>query len=617
MKTKLILALTLVAVLSLLTMATASAALPPNMSWVKYASNPVVNNTQCYSADHVKPAFVFESSNNYKMYISPRGVQALPPDIYLLTTSNGGLNWSCANGSAPVLSRGASGAWDDTRVEFASVLKEGPTDYKMWYSGRNSSAVWGIGYAFSTDGIAWTKYGGNPVLTGGAFGAWDSLRAIEPTVIKVGSNYHMWYTGEKVFPYSKIGHATAANPQGPWTKDAGNPVVAGTPNTWDANQVYSPYVVPNPDGSYEMFYSGENGDRWLTGHANGTLSGSTWTWTKDANAILSPSSTGWEAGADSLDYAGAVLDGSTWKVFYSLGGTYQVGLATLQNTAQLTFNPLATSVAVGSNQVVTIDLTSVTSLYGYQFQVNYNSSIVSASLGGFDNSFFDTTGQFVPSGWDGTCAAGVCKFAVSKTGLATAVGGSGTLAHITFTGVAPGLTTLTFTSDILSNKDAVAITHTANTGWLTVYNTAAISGVVALQGRATPINAGTVSIYDENGVYPVQTVPFNATTGVWTATVATGGTYDLVAEHSLYLSNRLNGVTTLGAQALTTLKGGDATNDGKIDVGDLSCVGGDFGGAPGTCGGTGSSDINADGTVNILDLVLVGGNYALNAPQPW
>ena len=56
-------------------------------------------------------------------------------------------------------------------------------------------------------------------------------------------------------------------------------------------------------------------------------------------------------------------------------------------------------------------------------------------------------------------------------------------------------------------------------------------------------------------------------------------------------------------------------------MGDLSCIGGAFGGAPAGCGGTPaiagtSSDINWDGVTNILDLTIAGGNYGLTNP-PW
>lgn len=625
MKIKLLVALALVSVLSLITMVTASAALPANMSWVKYTGNPVVTSSQCYSDDHVRPALVWESTNNYKMYVSARGLGG-PVDLYLLTTGDGGKTWSCANSSNPVLSRGTTGAWDDTRVEFVSVLKEGPSDYKMWYTGRNSSAVWGIGYAYSSDGISWTKYSSNPIVIAGAFGTWDSLRVMEPTVVKDGGTYHMWYTGEQVFPFSKIGHATATNPEGPWTKDVANPVFTGTPGTWDANQVYSPSVVFNTvDNSYEMFYSGQNGDRWITGHANAT--GPSFSWVKDANAILSPSGTGWETG-DSLDYAGGLLDGTTWKLFYSQGGTYQVGLATLQNSAQLTFNPLLSSLAVGANQVVTIDLTSVTNLYGYQFEVHYNPAKVSAT-GAFVNTFFDTSGasgSAVPPGWNASCSAGVCKFAATRIRPATAVSSSGTLAQITFHGDAAGDSELTFASVLLGDKDGLTIPTTFNTGFITVYGTATISGSVALQGRTLPHDTFSVTLYDENGIVPPTSATVNTTLGTWTATVSAYGTmhYDAIASHLQYLSReKVDIVVAVGGSAAigsTTLLGGDANNDGVIDIGDLTCIGGDFGKPPppfGDCGGTGSPDINADNVINILDLVLAGGNYELSSPQDW
>ena len=88
----------------------------------------------------------------------------------------------------------------------------------------------------------------------------------------------------------------------------------------------------------------------------------------------------------------------------------------------------------------------------------------------------------------------------------------------------------------------------------------------------------------------------------------------------MYLSNRtshlLQNLDNYSAP-LTRLLGGDANNDGLIDLSDLTCVGGSFGGAPAVCGTTGSSDINADGAVNILDLVLPGSNFGLTSPGTW
>ncbi len=326
-------------------------------------------------------------------------------------------------------------------------------------------------------------------------------------------------------------------------------------------------------------------------------------------------------------------DGNGEVYVMNADGTGQVNLTSnpaedghpdWQPQPQLVFSPTTANLGVGGNTTVLIDLNAIGNLYGYQFRVNYDATKVSAT-GAFVNSFFDTAGGSIPSGWNASCAAGVCQFAVTQLNPAPAVTGSGPLAQITFTGVAPGTVPLTFSSDVLSDRDGIAISHTTGTAALTVYGFATLSGTVNLQGRASPSDAtGTVTLTDTGGVF-APTVATIAANGTWTATnvpvMPGGSTYQLDAAHSLYLGNQLAGVALTPGntypQPATALKGGDANNDGTISVGDLSCIGGDFGGAPGNCGGAGGSDINADGAVNILDLVLAGGNYGLSTPQSW
>lgn len=268
---------------------------------------------------------------------------------------------------------------------------------------------------------------------------------------------------------------------------------------------------------------------------------------------------------------------------------------------------------------VKIDLNNVADVYGYQFEVNYDATKVSAT-GAFNNSFFDTTGDYAP--WNATCSAGTCKFSVSKLAPQIPVTGSGTVAEITFTGLSAGEFDVTVSNDILSDRDANAIGHAVGGPLhLTVCGYATASGVVSLQGRATPINAGTVTL--TNGTFGSYSTNFDPTTGAWSISnikVLPGGTsYTFDAAHGLYLGNQMTQVLTTGGYVApsTKLKGGDADNSGLIDVSDITCISGSFGGVPVTCGATGSSDINADGVVNILDLVLPGGNYGLSTPQGW
>src|SRR5262245_25779359 len=89
--------------------------------------------------------------------------------------SPGSAGWT-KSGSNPVLSEGASGAWDDDFVDSPSVIKAGPASYQMWYTGAKvSTGTQKIGLATSTDGVAWAKSASNPVLSTGAATAFDEV----------------------------------------------------------------------------------------------------------------------------------------------------------------------------------------------------------------------------------------------------------------------------------------------------------------------------------------------------------------------------------------------------------------------------------------------------------
>ncbi len=287
------------------------------------------------------------------------------------------------------------------------------------------------------------------------------------------------------------------------------------------------------------------------------------------------------------------------------------------------FSPKTCLVGVGQDTTVNVNMTA-DNLYGYQFKVNYTSAKVSASSI-FVNTWFNTDGGFIPGGWNADCAGGACQFAVTKQ-AGSPVSGGGNVAALTLHGVAVGDVTLSLSDDILSNRDAEPLVHVVSTATCKVYGFATVNGTVKLQGRTTPITAGTVTLTDRSGTFAPVMVAFDATTGAFTAQVhylETGTTYDIVAAHGLYLSNQYSGLLVNAATTYTLtpnptkLLGGDANNSGNISLTDLSCIGSDFGVAPGTYCTAGDADINADTAVNILDLVLAGGNYGLASAQPW
>ena len=138
--------------------------------------------------------------------------------------------------------------------------------------------------------------------------------------------------------------------------------------------------------------------------------------------------------------------------------------STLQNSADAT---LTTSISViadqtvfcGETTTVDIDITNVADLYGYQFEVSYDPTLVEASAA-WVGSFFDTSAPaFKP--WDATCASGTCQFSITHVAPQEAVSGSGTVAQIILTPKGSGTFTMAARNDILSDMDGNMIAHEA------------------------------------------------------------------------------------------------------------------------------------------------------------
>jgi len=168
-------------------------------------------------------------------------------------TSTNGIDWT--RHPTPVLSPGPSGSWDDAQVADPKVLYQGGV-YHMWYAG-NDGGGWRVGYAWSPDGMAWTKSLSNPVLTPGPPGSWDEGNVSMPNVLFDGALYRMWFTGWGDWATNRRGYATS--PDGIiWTKYAGNPVLTpGTPGQWGQPVVQ---FVAGSDGSALDDFTVRNGD---------------------------------------------------------------------------------------------------------------------------------------------------------------------------------------------------------------------------------------------------------------------------------------------------------------------------------------------------------------------
>ena len=143
---------------------------------------------------------------------------------------------------------------------------------------------------------------------------------------------------------------------------------------------------------------------------------------------------------------------------------------------------------------------------------------------------------------------------------------------------------------------------------------AQVSGHVLLQGRAAPGAASRVTLTDLAGQFAPVLLTVDPASGAFSASMpvqAGGTTYRLAASHPLYVNNELTLFLMPGqhtSDLALRLQGGDADNNGRVEIDDLLCVRRSFGGPPGGCLGQGSGDINGDGVVNVFDLVLAGAN---------
>ena len=113
-------------------------------------------------------------------------------------------------------------AWDGGSKGYVSrctvIIKDG--EYKMWYSGGQTSMQDGIGYASSTDGLNWTKHPENPVFHKNDGVEWRADRTYCPAVSYDPAGfsgngesfpYKMWFAGESGGA-AKVGYAAAGTP---------------------------------------------------------------------------------------------------------------------------------------------------------------------------------------------------------------------------------------------------------------------------------------------------------------------------------------------------------------------------------------------------------------------
>ncbi|HMJ01228.1 MAG TPA: hypothetical protein VK488_15455 [Gaiellaceae bacterium] len=311
------------------------------------AANPVLRPTASpvLDSDNVDDPALAKVGSTYTMWYSGTSEDGGKPAIFIATSSDG-VTWARANGGAPVM-QATPGAFDGDGAYGPDVVYD-PADpitpYRMWYSGR--SGVFGaIGYATSLNGVAWTKYpsyGPVPlaVLSHGPAGSADSFSAADPTVLKDGSTWKMWYTGDDSSK-KRVAYATSADGI-TWAK--GGKVIAPEDPGVSANiafGAFAPTVWKTASG-YSMLLTGRKlvGGGVFQTKIMGTTSTDGVTWAGPSPAV-NPSGSNTNFDYSNLNSPELLPDpgaATPYKLYYSgntidANGNFhtRVGLATSAN----------------------------------------------------------------------------------------------------------------------------------------------------------------------------------------------------------------------------------------------------------------------------------------------
>ena len=229
------------------------------ISWTKDPQNPVMDLGSAGSWENYNvymPCVLLVDSIFHMYYNGDDGYN----ERIGHATSNDGSNW-IKDTKNPVLDLGTSGSWDDFEMfPMAGSAIYINNMFYLYYAGIGmSQGRYAIGQAISTDGSTWTKNSQNPIMEAGNWNDFDGLGVLPGTVLFDGNLFEMWYSGcdDTYFRY-RIGYAFSSDGIN-WTRDtANNPVIDYGPNGyWDHQRAwYASVLYDENTGLLRMWYTG-------------------------------------------------------------------------------------------------------------------------------------------------------------------------------------------------------------------------------------------------------------------------------------------------------------------------------------------------------------------------
>lgn len=243
----------------------------------------------------------------------------------------------------PVVTIGAAGKWDDTGIrEIGNILYDADEAdpakrYKLTYSGYGAAYAETnvyIGYAYSADGVTWTKATVDSPLI--------AESAEDPYLVKYSGTYYLFVENKEAVPFRGIRLYTSTD-FSVWTDNGYvfEPQAGGTPTNWEATDVSSPTVFRNEStGLWCMFYEGRGGG--LLGRVGLATSENGTTWVRNGTTPILTETAWWGLNAQVPD--DIVKIGDVYYLVYHANPTssstgFHTGLATSTNLTTWTVYP--------------------------------------------------------------------------------------------------------------------------------------------------------------------------------------------------------------------------------------------------------------------------------------
>ncbi len=211
-----------------------------------------------FDAFAVGEPVVVTTDGGLVMYYNGRSVPGPGPGPYIGRAVAESPAGPWAADSDPILDVGAPGDWDSGFVtpnaafvddEGTQLIYSGGTDYVALEATH-------LGLAESADGIAFAKHP-EPVMSGES--GWDGHFNWEAAVFPHNGGLAAFYTGDpKTLTGEAIGYAWSPDGMN-WTKAADNPLLEPRQQTWASLDVVAGSVVTTADGRMLLFYSGNRG----------------------------------------------------------------------------------------------------------------------------------------------------------------------------------------------------------------------------------------------------------------------------------------------------------------------------------------------------------------------